>query len=62
MEKFRAWIAAKGFKKQMIAKQLGISKCHFSNMLNEHIPPSIKVAKKIVEITGGAVCLNDIYF
>lgn len=58
--KLRDYLHFNRIKKQDMASQVGVSREYFSNIVNEKNLPSVKLAQKIQEVTGGQVSAMEL--
>lgn len=58
--KLRDYLHFNRIKKQDMASQIGVSREYFSNIVNEKNIPSVKLAQKIQQVTGGQVSAMEL--
>jgi transcriptional regulator with XRE-family HTH domain len=46
------WMAANGYRDERLAEMVGVSRSHLTHIRLGRRPPSLKVAAKLVRITG----------
>lgn len=55
----KTWREKKGKTQVMVSELLGITQSHLSKIEMGKVGPSLALLREIVELTGGAVGLND---
>jgi len=60
--KFAEWIKASGMRRVEIARQLGISPGHVTDLCNSRFWPTRSLARRIFRLTKGQVTPNDFLF
>jgi 3,4-dihydroxy 2-butanone 4-phosphate synthase / GTP cyclohydrolase II len=53
------WITEHGYRRIDVARRLGISSGHISDLCRGRFWPSRELAQRIYDMTGGAVTPND---
>lgn len=60
--KFADWIDSRGLLRAEIARRLGVSQGHVTDLCNNRFWPTRAMAQRIWRLTGGEVTPNDYLF